>query len=274
MIRLTRRRAKELTVTAQAEPLADLRVGKQDLAATGWHNDATGELFPGFGAGPDDMILDVGCGDVPVSAFLAGSGASFVLADILPEAVQRAAESLRGAGARSVTGITTDCSPIPLADASVTRVVASEIIEHVEEPSAFLAELSRVGTADALYLISAPHETSEELQRPFAAPDYFEPPNHIRVLSSDAMASLIREAGFDIISHTSEGFYSSMWWCFFWASSQPQVGPPFTDLLNSCQNPWHLLLDTPQGPELKRQLDALIPKRQVVIARKAGQAPS
>lgn len=98
MIRLTRRRATELTVTAQAEPLADLRVGKQDLAATGWHNDATGELFPGFGAGPDDMILDVGCGDVPVSAFLAGSGASFVLADILPEAVQRAAESLRGPG--------------------------------------------------------------------------------------------------------------------------------------------------------------------------------
>ncbi|WP_215199644.1 methyltransferase domain-containing protein, partial [Escherichia coli] len=41
--------------------------------------------------------------------------------------------------------LVSDCDPLPLADATATRVVSTEVIEHVDDPRQFLAELVRVG---------------------------------------------------------------------------------------------------------------------------------
>ena len=239
----------------------------RDGALSGWFNHETGEMLPGFDAGADDVVLDVGCGDTPLSLFFAGRAAEMIVADLLPENVTKAAVRLRAAGAARVRELATDTNPLPLESASVTRIVATEVLEHVPDPVRFMAELVRVGRPGARYLISVPDAASESLQRTIAAPSYFEPPNHVRVFSRDDFETLIREAGLEIEHRKLYGFYWTMWWCFFWTCKQ-DLAPPWHPLLDSWTRTWGLLLDTEQGGQIKAVLDSAMPKSQLIVARK------
>lgn len=242
-------------------------VGQDDRRAGGWQRD--GELLAGFAAFPGAVILDAGCGDAPHSAFFAGQDVTIILADVLPDSVALAAAATARAGsAATVRELVTDCAPLPLPDASVDRVVATEVLEHVPDPAAFLAELVRVSKPGALLLLSVPDARSEELQRPFAAPDYFVPPNHVRVFAEGQFQALVRDAGLSIEHRQFDGFYQSLWWSFFWVSAQPEVKEPWHPLLAHWMRTWAALLATDRGPELKAALDAVIPKSEVIVARK------
>ncbi len=253
--------------TAPPDPTPCEDVVTRDGALSGWFNHETGEMLPGFDAGADDVVLDVGCGDTPLSLFFAGRAAEMIVADLLPENVTKAAVRLRAAGAASVRELATDTNPLPLESASVTRIVATEVLEHVPDPVRFMAELVRVGRPGARYLISVPDAASESLQRTIAAPSYFEPPNHVRVFSRDDFETLIREAGLEIEHRKLYGFYWTMWWCFFWTCKQ-DLAPPWHPLLDSWTRTWGLLLDTEQGGQIKAVLDSAMPKSQLIVARK------
>ena len=157
-------------------------------------------------------------------------GARIIIADIDAEKIARTRERLADTPARELECLVSDCDPLPLADATATRVVSTEVIEHVDDPRQFLAELVRVGQPGALYLLSVPHPTSEDLQKDFAADEYFRKPNHIRVLG-EQFAALVREAGLEILSHSRYGFYWSLW-MLFWGGQgrfrQSRPSPPRT----------------------------------------------
>lgn len=243
--------------------------GFRDAAAAGWRDADAGTLVPGFDAPPGTTVLDVGCGDTPHSAFFADRDVSLIVADILAESVAAAAARAESVGTwRSVTELVTDTDPLPLPDASVDRVIATEVLEHVPSPSAFMAELVRVGRPGALFLISVPDRRSEHLQGPFAAPDYFAEPNHVRIFDEGEFPALLESAGLVIEHRQLDGFFQSLWWSFFWVCAQPELGPPYQPLLESWMRTWNLLLDCERGPELKRALDERIPKSEVIVARK------
>jgi SAM-dependent methyltransferase len=233
----------------------------------GWFNHETGELVPGFAASAEDVVLDVGCGDTPRSSFFASRAGTLVLVDMVPAQIAAAEAKLKAAGAVSIRTLVSDVNPLPLEAASVTRIVATEVLEHVPDPTRFVAELVRVGRSGARYLFSVPDASSENLQRPFAAPNYFEPPNHVRVFQREAFERLITEAGLIIEHRSLNGFYWTIWWCFFWACKQ-DLAPPWHPLLESWTRTWGLLLDTEQGAQIKQALDHAIPKSQLIIARK------
>jgi SAM-dependent methyltransferase len=268
------RRSPDTKVSPTPEPPSQdiapevLAVGLRDKTLSGWDQASSNELFPGFTAGPGDTVIDVGCGDSPHSAFFAKSGADIILADLLPESATAAADRLRALGGTNVRELVTDSNPIPLADSSVNRVIATEVVEHVPDPAQFLSELVRIGTSDAVFLISAPHRASEELVASFAAPGYFEPPNHVRIFGDGELETAVEAAGLTIVRNEVEGFYRTLWWCFFWASAQPQIGPPYQPLLQNWMATWQELLDTPQGEAMKQELDKVLPKCRVVVATK------
>ena len=58
----------------------------------------------------------------------------------------------------------------------MSRIICMEVIEHVEDPAAFVAELARVGEPDALYLLAVPDATGERIQQAFAPDYYFQSP--------------------------------------------------------------------------------------------------
>ena len=239
-----------------------------DTALSGWFNEGTGELFRGFPVHRDDTVLDVGCGDAPFTRFCAMRGAEVLFADIDEAKVHATQLALQDTPARKISPIVSDCNPLPLEDETVDKVISLEVLEHVDDPEVFLRELVRVGKPGALYLITVPDPVIEKLQKNGLAPDaYFAKPNHIRIIERENFSQLVKDAGLEIVRQDRFGFYWSMWWVFFWACRQ-NVSPPWHPLLQSWTSTWSRLLETEDGPRIKRALDDFLPKTQLIIARK------
>lgn len=240
----------------------------KDTSLSGWFNGKTGELFRGFPIEPTDIVLDAGCGDSPFIRFCGNRGAEVIVVDIDSEKVSATELGLKNTKARKVTPIVSDCNPIPLASESVDKVIALEVIEHVEDPEVFLAELVRVARPGASFLISAPDASSENMQKLGLAPDeYFQAPNHIRVLERVELVKLVEDAGLEILTQEFYGFYWSVWWAFFWVCKQ-ELAPPWSPLLQNWTKTWSSLLELPDGARAKSALDKTMPKSQLIIARK------
>lgn len=238
-----------------------------DAYLSGWFHRDTGELFEGFPIHAEDSVLDIGCGDGPFAQFCAERGAEVIFADIDAAKVGAVEALLRQSPARAVLPLVTDADPIPLPDARVNKIIAMEVLEHVDDPARFMAELVRVARPGAQFLITVPDPLGESVQKDLAPPAYFEKPNHIRVFQRDDFERLVRDAGLVIERRAYYGFYWSVWWYFFWACKQ-DLSPPWHPLLERWTQTWNTLLSMPDGPRIKRALDQAMPKSQAIIASK------
>ena len=239
-----------------------------DTALSGWFNEKTGELFKGFPILKKDVVLDVGCGDAPFIRFCAMQGTEVIFADIDADKVNATHSALQKTPARKIRPIISDCNPLPLECSTADKIISMEVLEHVDDPEVFIRELVRVGRPGALYLITVPAPEIEKLQKKGLAPDsYFSKPNHVRIFERDDFSRLITDAGLEIENQETFGFYWSLWWVFFWACRQ-DLSPPWHPLLQSWTTTWSTLLDTEDGPRIKRALDDYLPKTQLIIARK------
>ncbi|MFJ2989211.1 class I SAM-dependent methyltransferase [Collimonas sp. NPDC087041] len=241
---------------------------EKSLRASGWFNDATGELFKGFTVSKEDMVLDAGCGGGSNALFCARQGAHIVFADIDPAMVEETGRLLQATAARQVEAVITDANPLPMADETFTRIVSTEVIEHVAEPAAFLRELVRVGKPGALYLLAVPDASSEGILKRVAHPSYFEHPNHIRVVGREEFAQMVSAAGLEIVSHDLYGFFFTVWWSLYWSSHKDGLTPTGHATLNHWAATWEALLQCEHGMRVKEALDLALPKSQVIIARK------
>lgn len=253
--------------TAVEQPV--IQPAKQTEAyLSGWFQHETGELFTGFPIAAEDSVLDIGCGDGPFAQFCAEQGAEVIFADIDPHKVASVENLLKQSRARSVMPLVTDANPLPLPDERVNRVIAMEVLEHVDDPAQFIKELVRVGKPGALYLFTVPDALGEQVQKHLAPDSYFQHPNHIRIFERAQFEQLVRDAGLQIEHKSTYGFYWVIWWSMFWACKQ-DLSPPWHPLLESWHNTWSLLLSLPDGPRIKKALDETMPKSQLIIARKA-----
>ena len=243
-------------------------VGFRDAALSGWVLDGSAELMAGFPITENDVVIDIGCGEGHFSAFCGAQGAEIILVDVNAAALGVAETRLRQTRARAVRAVLSDGSPLPLADDLASKVVITEVLEHVDDPEQLLVEAMRVGRPGALYLITVPDPVHEHIQKQgIAAPAAFEKPNHIRIFEREQFRALVSGAGLSIERETSSGFYWAMWWIFFWACKQ-DLAPPWHPLLAAWTRTWHELLNTEQGPHIKQVLDGFMPKSQIIIARK------
>jgi len=230
--------------------------------------------FPGLEIDASDTVVDVGCGDGVVCVYAGHRGADVIGLDIEPELIERAEKAMAGVPARSYRGIVGDADPIPLPDGLATVVICTEVLEHVDDPSRILAELVRIGKPGARYLISVPDPASESVMRDLAPAWYFEKPIHIRVFEHAALDRYCRDAGLEIDARHATGFYFSMYWVLRMAIGMEHkyadapAHPAFVQL----DGVFNTLLASPKGHDALRTLDRLIPKSQVLIARKPGAA--
>jgi SAM-dependent methyltransferase len=239
----------------------------RDAGESGWFRTETSELFTGFPLGAEDIVLDIGCGDAGNAQFCARCGARVIMADIDRSALGEAFKRLAAQETAPVLALLTDSAPLPLRDGSVSAIVCTEVIEHVDDPIAFLDELVRVGRSGARYLLTVPDPVIEELQKPCAAPAYFEHPNHLRIIGNDEFAAMVTAAGLVIDARDTYGFYWSIWWLLAWAAG-PTWPQDLEPLVKPWSRTWLAALRTPRGRELKRVFENLIPKSQLIIAHK------
>lgn len=264
---------------SQAEFVDSRDCGLVDAVQSGWYLSETDELFKGFAISAADSVLDVGCGAGGATLFSANRGAHVVFTDVVAEKIESLKARVAQTPARQAEGFVSDSIPLPVAAASMSRVISMEVLEHVEDPAAFLAELVRVGQPGALYLLAVPDPVGEKIQQGFAPGYYFERPNHIHIFEREEFARLVTDAGLEIVRRDAFGFFWTFWMFLYWSvarqaggemegTSHDVVQPPYPPILNDWARLWHQVIKMPEAAPMKRALDQLLPKSQVIIARK------
>ena len=255
-------------------------VGLVDAVQSGWFLRETQELFRGFRVAAEDTLLDVGCGEGAASFFAAQQGAHVIITDREEKNVRELSERItRETPVRKLETLVGDSDPLTLPDACANRIVCMEVLEHVEAPPRLLAELVRVGTPGARYLLSVPGARAEHMQKRTAPASYFQSPNHIHVFEREDFTKLVEEAGLVVEEYHQSGFFWVMWMNLYWAVQAAEgdvvdgaiwdkIAPPFDLNLNRWSSLWLKMITTPQGQAFKEEMDQLLPKNQVILARK------
>ncbi len=249
-------------------PVDGNALGLHDVMLGGWYNEPAGELAPGFQIGPDDTVIDVGCGDGGALNFCAKMGPHLILADIDAARVERARTWIANFATRPVETHVTDGDPLPLPDQAVSRVICMEVLEHVDDPAAFMSELVRVGKPGARYLITVPDVVQERLQTHLAPALYFAKPNHVRIFERDAFDALVQDAGLIIERRSYYGFFWAVWWLLFWTCDVSFDGGARHPILDNWARTWSGVLESKDGLRIKHLMDRFMPKNQVIVASK------
>lgn len=259
--------------------------GLVDAVRGGWFQNETNELFRGFPISAEDIVLDVGCGGGGASLFCARRGAHVIFTDSDASKVKALRVQLQSSAARQVDGIVSDSLPLPLPDAHASRIIALEMLEHVERPAEILRELYRVGRPGALYFLSVPAKQSELLQQAVAPATHFQTPNHINIFSDESFSELVRSAGLEIMARHSYGFFWTIWMMLYWTAARAegrdlngathnQLVAPYPALADDWSALWHKAIELPDGHTLAATMDKALPKTQIILARKPGTGES
>lgn len=268
----------DATPSGTATPIkASDESGSDDLALydavlSGWYRNATNEVFRGIPIGPEDVVADIGCGSGGSSLFCARRGAYVTAIDQDPQTSAAIKSKLAELAPQSHAALVADAHRLPLVDESATRILCTEVLEHADDPSLVLKELFRIGKPGALYLLSVPGYLQENLQKQIAPPIYFQKPNHVRIFTEQAFADAVSDAGLVIEERAQCGFYHSIWLALFWAC-EVDLSHPDHPALHHWTETWRAVLGTRSGLALKKQLDAFLPRSQVIVARKPPSLP-
>jgi ubiquinone/menaquinone biosynthesis C-methylase UbiE len=107
-----------------------------------------------LGCRPGDAVLDLGCGPGNLLGKLIG--ARIVGVDLSESLLSQARR--RAAQQAHVELLCADAQDLPLAPSSFDRLVCSELLEHVLDPSAVIAEIHRVCRPGARVVFTVPNE--------------------------------------------------------------------------------------------------------------------
>ena len=178
--------------------------------------------FARLGLRAGDRLLDLGCGGgrhafeahrrgAHTVAFDRDSGDTKDAAAMLA-AMRQAGEAPADALGAAVNG---DALSLPFADASFDLVIASEVLEHVHDDGAAMAELVRVLRPGGTLAVTVPRWFPEKvcwaLAEEYHAPHV--PDGHVRIYGRARLAWLVGAAGLrPKASHHAHALHTPYWW--------------------------------------------------------------
>jgi SAM-dependent methyltransferase len=175
----------------------------------------------------DALVADLGCGQLPYLAAFAGRGVRDYYAFDLSRESLRVARTY-AAPHFPLHPVRCGVKGVPLADGAADVAISSEVLEHVEDPAAYLRELRRVVRPGGHLSLStpcaslslAPSVLLPLLARPHRIPRWWRSLNPHTcweealawhpALRPSVLRRWIREAGFRVVRHeTRLWFYGS-----------------------------------------------------------------
>jgi len=232
--------------------------------------------FKQLGLTPGDLVLDAGAGFGRHAFQIARLGGRIVALDYADEEV-RMTRATFGAmievedieADRYVGALRGDATKLPFADNTFDRVITSEVLEHIQDDVAAIAELARVVRPGGTLACTVPSWWPEKINW-MLSDEYHAPKSvggHVRIYSQTELEAKLRSAGLIVTgSHHAHGLHSPYWWL------KCAVGPRRED--NKLVNRYKQFLewDIISAPLITRALDrALTPaigKSYVVYAKK------
>ena len=227
-----------------------------------------------------ERLLDLGCGFGRHAYEGARRGADVVACD-RAEAELGEVQGIFAAMAADgdlptgvmTTSVTGDAVSLPFPDASFDRIIASEVLEHIPDDRAAIAELARVLARGGHLAVTVPAWLSETvcwwLSDAYHAP--LAEGGHVRIYTEPELRRKLSEAGLEPGgAHHAHGLHSPYWWL------KCLVGP--TNDTNPLVGAYHRLLawDIVSQPAAtrwaERLLNPLIGKSLVLYARRPAAA--
>ncbi|MXZ29673.1 MAG: methyltransferase domain-containing protein [Acidimicrobiia bacterium] len=174
-----------------------------------------------LGLAPGELVLDVGCGSGRHAYGVVRRGSDAVACDLgrheLVE-VRRTVTAMRAAG--EIGGETLECAAgdarrLPFADGTFDRIIAAEILEHVADDAAALADLARVLRPGGVLAVTVPSWGPEKLcwllSEEYHAPAV--PDGHVRIYTLRRLRARLAAAGLaPRCHHRAHALHSPYWW--------------------------------------------------------------
>jgi SAM-dependent methyltransferase len=170
--------------------------------------------------GPSTMVIDVGCG-AGRHAFEAYRRGADVVAfdraeselrsvDTILQAMAEAGEVPATASAKVVLG---DALSLPYADETFDYVIASEILEHIPQDDAAIAELIRVLRAGGTLVVTVPRWLPERVCWLLSDEYHSNEGGHVRIYRASELRDKITSGGMELThAHHAHALHSPFWW--------------------------------------------------------------
>ena len=237
-----------------------------------------------------DLLLDLGCGFGRHAYEALRRGASVVACDLVADELRQvravagvmydsgeaATESI-GAAPVVLETANGDATRLPFADSAFDRVIASEVMEHINDDAAAVTELTRVLRPGGTIAVTVPSQFPEKVCWSLSE-DYHAPKaagGHVRIYRRQQLVDMLQTAGMEPTGHHRvHALHSPYWWL------RCLVGPnrPIAD--SRLVALYHRLLawDIEKAPRLtrwaERALNPLLGKSLVIYAIKPTEESS
>ena len=176
--------------------------------------------FDRLGLRPGELLLDLGCGTGRHAFEALRRGARVVALDLGADdlrqardwlaAMALAGEAGEGGAAIAVRG---DALALPFADAIFDRVIVSEVLEHVAQDAAAIAELRRVLKPGGTVAVTVPRWYPERVCWALSAEYHANPGGHVRIYRATELRRRLRERGIQVVGgHHAHALHAPYWW--------------------------------------------------------------
>lgn len=225
-----------------------------------------------------DRLLDIGCGFGRHSYEALRRGADVVSSDFaLPEllevdslvsAMEAEGELPDGVSSASCNS---DVTTLPFPDDSFDRIIASEILEHIDDDVAALGELARVLRPGGTIAATVPSHLPERVC--WALSDEYHAPKveggHVRIYGRGEVAERMEQAGLTVFgSHRAHALHTPYWWLRCAVGPQDDVeAHPLTKAYNRFLT-WDIMKQPTSTKVADRILNPVLGKSLVVYASK------
>lgn len=171
---------------------------------------------------PGDRVLDVGAGFGRHVFEFARRGADVVALDYAADEVietRATLDAMVDAGeidlARVKGVLRGDATRLPFADASFDEVITSEVLEHIQDDVAAIAEMIRVLKPGGMFAATVPAWGPEKIN--WMLSDEYHAPKavggHVRIYSKTELSAKLRSAGLELSgTHRAHALHSPYWW--------------------------------------------------------------
>ncbi len=174
-----------------------------------------------LGVGAGDRLLDLGCGFGRHAYQAARLGAEVVAFDAGADEVRKVQDTF---GAMAVAGeldpqasrvgaVRGDALTLPFADGAFDRVIASEVLEHIPEDEAAMAELTRVLRPGGSMAVTVPRCGPEFVNWALSDEYHNVPGGHVRIYRQRQLVDRLQGTGLKAVgSHHAHGLHAPYWW--------------------------------------------------------------
>jgi len=174
----------------------------------------------------NDVVLDLGCGEGRhcINAYL-HENVMAIGVDLSFRDLQITADKFKPFVSADHQGgfylQQVNATHLPFADASIDKIICSEVLEHIENYCAILAEMNRVLKPNGLLAISVPRYWPEKICWWLSDAYHQVQGGHIRIFKAKALKREIIDRGFCFYKrHWAHALHVPYWWlkCLFWKS--------------------------------------------------------